>query len=164
MTIEGSRGVVGINVTDYKKLATALRNVAPEQAKLMRKRLMTAGELVAEGTRRNVLGIPVTGTDEGIRTDISRSVKVKVTGVRVMVTIGEGLDKYPFVMSGLLERGGKGRGPWNHPLFGIEGTSYAENPHPYLQPAFDRVEPEVLAGISEALEEGLAVVVAEEGL
>lgn len=149
-----------IDASDLSKLAGALRNVAPEAAKAMRKRLRVAGEIVRARARENVLGIPTAHGGEDLRA-IADSMKVNVSGVGLRVTAGSGVyashGRGAYVLTGLVEYGGAGdgRGPWSHPLFGLPGTSYPESPHPYLKPALEESWPIVSEEVVMALDEGL---------
>ena len=157
-----------IDASDLSKLAASLRNVNPAAGRAMRKRLRAAGEVVAEGARRNVLGIPTHSGGQDLAA-IASSIKVQASGVGVKVTAGAGVydahGRGAFVLTGLLEYGGKGdgRGPWSHPLFGQTGTSYPESPHPYLKPALEEAWPVVSEEVVMALDEGLSAAFRSEG-
>ena len=153
--VQSESGFLFIDASALKRLAGALRNVAPEAGREMRKRLRGAGEIIATKARENVLGIPTHsgGTDLAA---IAASIKVKVSGVGVRVTAGEGIyevhGRGTYVLTGLLEYGGKGKSSSWHP-WGLD--SITEHSHPYLVPALEESWPVVSELIIDALRGGV---------
>lgn len=150
-------GGFGVDTSDFRVVATALRRAGGETPKRLRTGLRTAGEIVATEARA-IVG--------AYSESVPPTIKVRVTSTTVSVVAGG--NGVP--MGGLLEEGnaaGSHTGPtFKHPVFapkdshGDQSVKWVDQPmHPYLLPAAARKEPEFEVAITACLDEAVKTIV-----
>lgn len=134
---------LGIDTTDFARLAKDLRAAEPALAKELAVRLRAPGEIIASDAR---------GRAESASQTIPPSIKVRVSGATVAVVAGgNGIP-----LAGLMELGNKnsagGATTFGHPVFGNRAKWVDQPMHPYLLPALDAHHIEAEAAIVDALD------------
>ncbi len=148
-------GGIGIDTSDFRTVATALRKAGGQVPKSLRKSLRAAGEIVA---------VEAKAISSEHSTKIPGSIKVRVTSTTVSIVAGG-----PGVPTGgLFEEGNAGSssgGTFRHPVFAPKGSHgdhtvpWVDQPmHQYLLPAAQHKEEELLVAITAALDEAVATI------
>jgi hypothetical protein len=139
-------GTGGVDTTDFKKFAKALRKGAPQLALEMKNDIRAIGEVVAADARERA----------SFSKRIPASVKVRVASTTVSVVAGgkNAPDAEVF------ENKGK-EGNFRHPLFGDKTHWYTQKAHPFLRPAVVAGGPAAGKAIVATLNEIITQVVVE---
>jgi hypothetical protein len=153
-TIIERSGGFGIDTSDFKNVAKALRQAKGQTQKNFRRGLRAAGEIVAVEAR---------AVASENSTKIPPSIKVRVTGATVSVIAGgQGVPT-----GGLFELGNAGGGKsavasrggtFRAPLFGNKNFWYSHAMHPFLKPAAANKEAEVERAIVGTLDEAIKTI------
>lgn len=149
-------GGIGIDTSDFRTVATALRRAGGQVPKTLRKNLRAAGEIVAVEARAIASGYSKT---------VPGSVKVRVTSTTVSVVAGEA----GVPMGGLLEEGnvsGNHSGPtFRRPVYAPKGSHgdhsvpwVDQSMHPFLLPAAEHKEAELEVAVTASLDEAVATI------
>lgn len=151
-------GSVSVDTTEFRAFAKALRKVAPDVNVAMRKRLRSAGEIVATEARSRA----------SFSKTIPPTIKVRVASTTVSVIAGNA----SVPIAGLMERGNagsRGKDTFRHPLWGSwewnggptkakSGDPRVQTMHPFLRPALVARETAAVAVIFGALDEAIASI------
>lgn len=149
-TVTVRTGGSGIDTSDFRAVAKALRQAQPELARELRKSLRKAGEIVAVEAR---------SLAEKDSKSIPPTIKVRVASATVSVVAG-GKDA---PVAGLFELGNTGgsksasasrKGVFRHPVFGNRDVWVNQPMHRFLAPAAAsramQVERAVLGALDQA--------------
>ena len=126
---------ISVNLRELRDLAMAVKAADPELAKSLRAELKKAGNVVASQARMNA----PTKT-------IPNTIKVRTYGFNVSVVAGGGNTP-----AAAFEHGGV-PGSFRHPLFGNRDHWYSQAAQPFLFPAFEARQPQLVSGIIGALD------------
>ncbi len=128
---------IQIDTSQLASLAKDLRKAAPAVSKSFNAGLKAAGDIVAEEARNRA----------SFSSRIPGSIKVRRAGVKVKVVAGGpgAEDAAPY------EHGGK-PGTFRHPVFGQQNVWVDQQARPYLGPAAEAKENEVLQAVLDAVD------------
>lgn len=157
-------GAGGIDASDFRAVARALRRASPALARDLRHNLRKAGDVVAQEARQ------IAGQHS---TSIPPTIRVRTSGASVSVVAGGGSKgTEPAAIAGLFELGntrGRGRaqvadpsGKFRHPVYGHRNRWADQSMHPFLAPAGERKRPAVEALVEKALDEAVRTIVFED--
>jgi hypothetical protein len=140
-------GGFGIDTSDFRAVAKALRAAAPQTAKALRKNLRTAGLGVAAEARKKA--------GEHSKS-IPPTVKVRVASTTVSIVAGG--QNAP--LAALYEIGNKGRNPgdFRHPVFGNRNVWVTQKGYPFLRPAALAARAELEVAVVAALDEAVRII------
>jgi hypothetical protein len=147
-TVTARRTGVGVDTTDFRLVAKALRRAAPDLAKGLRADLRVAGLEVAAKAK---------AIAEENSEKIAGTIKVRVASTTVAVVAGgEGVPEAALFELG--NTGGRrsaaasGRGTFRHPVFGNRDVWVNQDMHPFLAPAAASEMPRFEANVSRTLD------------
>lgn len=132
-----------VDVSDLRSLAAAFRAGPASLQRHMQTRMRDVGGIVADQA----------GVNSDWSTRIPESIKVRVSGLNITVSAGN--DAAPHAAP--YEHQGQ-PGTFMHPVFGNRSVWVQEAARPFLAPALDERTPDVVAGISDAVDDTLAEI------
>ncbi len=155
-TVTVLTGGTGIDTSDFRAAAKALRHADRGLAKDLREELRKAGMIVADEAK--ALVAPYSKS-------IGPTIKVRVASTTVAVVAG-GAEA---PLAGLFELGNTGnrrksaaasqRGVFRHPVFGNRGVWVDQRMHRYLAPAAKSQQPRVEERVVAALDKATRIIV-----
>lgn len=147
-TVIVKSGGIGIDTTDFRVVAKALRLAGGQTAKNLRRGLRAAGEIVATEAR---------AISSANSKKIPPTIKVRVTSTTVSVVAGgNGVPE-----AGLFEMGNAGRsasGTFRHPVFGDKEVWVDQPMHPFLKPAAANKENELETAVVAVLDDAVKTI------
>ncbi len=139
----------GVDVSDFKQFAKALRLAAPKAKAQLALELRAMGDVVAEDAQSLL---------EPYSQSIPGGIKVRVSGVSVSVVATV------MPLSGLFELGSKGRenaDNFSHPVFGNKSVWVTQPKHEFLGPAVKDHEAEIEEAATKALDAAIHTAATE---
>jgi hypothetical protein len=153
-TVTVRTGGIGIDTSDFRAAARALRKAQPKVALELRKQLRVAGQIVADDAKQEIAKVS---------TRIPPTVKVRISLTSVSVVAGGG----GVPTAGLFELGNHGgrksaaasrAGRFRHPVHGNRQAWVNQPMHPFLAPAAQRNALKLDAAVTRALDAAMRTI------
>jgi hypothetical protein len=154
-TVTVRTGGIGIDTSDFRAVARALRTAQPKLALDLRRQLRAAGQIVADDAKQEIAKVS---------SRIPPTIKVRTSATTVSVVAGgEGVP-----IGGLFELGNHGgrksaaasrSGRFRHPVYGNRQKWVNQPMHPFLAPAAQRKALELDAAVTRALDAATRTIV-----